>query len=69
MFLHPGDRVLLITDGVSEAENSSGEAMGDELVESSIVDGFAALEEALAAFRGDASLLDDFTMAEITYKG
>ena len=67
--LSPGDRLLLTTDGISEAENSKGEFMGVDRVLSSIVHGFADLEEAITAFRGDAPLIDDYTMAEITYQG
>jgi Stage II sporulation protein E (SpoIIE)/Caspase domain len=67
--LKPGDRLLLTTDGVSETEDSDGEFMGDEQVKSSIVHGFAALEDAIAAFRGTAPLMDDYTLAELIYTG
>lgn len=46
--LEPGDRVLLITDGVTEARSASGELFGEErladIVVRSMVDGFAAPE-------------------------
>lgn len=43
--------------------------MGVDRVLSSIAQGFAELDEAITAFRGDAPLIDDYTMAEITYQG
>jgi len=67
--LLPGDRLLLTTDGVSETADSEGEFMGDERVLSSITRGFAELEESIAAFRGETPLIDDYTMAQITYQG
>jgi phosphoserine phosphatase RsbU/P len=67
--LAPGDRLLLVTDGVTEAEDASGEFFGTERLESCCAKGFAAIEQAVTAFRGDTPLTDDFTVTEITYRG
>jgi phosphoserine phosphatase RsbU/P len=67
--LKPGDRLLLVTDGVTEAEDAHGEFFGNERLESSCRDGFAAIEQAVNAFRGETPLTDDFTITEMIYRG
>jgi sigma-B regulation protein RsbU (phosphoserine phosphatase) len=67
--LKPGDRLLLVTDGVTEAEDAQGEFFGMERLESCGVDGFAAIEKAVTAFRGDTALTDDCTITEMLYRG
>ncbi len=67
--LKPGDRLLTVTDGVTEAEDDLGEFFGtDRLVECG-ARGFAAIEEAVTAFRGNTALTDDCTITEIIYRG
>ena len=51
--LKPGDRLLLVTDGVTEAEDAEGEFFGTERLEECCQEGFAAIEQAVTEFRGD----------------
>jgi serine phosphatase RsbU (regulator of sigma subunit) len=67
--LKPGDRLLLVTDGVTEAEDAEGEFFGMERLESCGKDGFAAIEQAVTDFRGDTALTDDCTITEMIYRG
>jgi len=68
--LKPGERLLLATDGLIEAENPAGEAIGD--------DAFAAIARALEMdgildhvmrFQAPNEAMDDCTLVEIRYAG
>jgi phosphoserine phosphatase RsbU/P len=67
--MRPGDRLILVTDGVTEAENASGDMFDSERLElvagksSSIEDIFAAV----AAFCGGTPLNDDCTVVELVF--
>jgi sigma-B regulation protein RsbU (phosphoserine phosphatase) len=69
--LSPGDRLILLTDGITEAENSQGEFFENkglwEFVGQSecLDDIFAALHR----FRGEIPLNDDCTVVELVYTG
>ena len=69
--LRPGDRLILVTDGVTEAENACGDMFESERLEavagksSSMEDVFAAV----ADFCGGTPLNDDCTVVEIGYSG
>ncbi len=67
--LKPGDRLLLVTDGVTEAEDAEGEFFGTERLEECCRDGFAAIEKAVTRFRGETPLTDDCTITEMVYNG
>ena len=67
--LKPGDRLLLVTDGVTEAEDAEGEFFGMERLETCGKDGFAAIEQAVTDFRGNTALTDDCTITEMIYRG
>ena len=67
--LKPGERLLLVTDGVTEAEDATGEFFGNERLESCCHQGLAAIELAVTAFRGDTALTDDFTITEMIFRG
>jgi sigma-B regulation protein RsbU (phosphoserine phosphatase) len=67
--LKPGERLLLVTDGVTEAEDATGEFFGNERLEGCCPRGLAAIELAVTAFRGDTPLTDDFTITEMIYRG
>jgi serine phosphatase RsbU (regulator of sigma subunit) len=67
--LKPGERLLLVTDGVTEAEDAEGEFFGNERLESCCHEGLAAIELAVTAFRGGTPLTDDFTITEMIYRG
>lgn len=68
--LTPGDRLLLLTDGVTEAEQDD-EAFGEErlLLATRGQDPFHDVLEALHAFRSTAPLQDDCTVLEVHYRG
>lgn len=71
--LKPGERVILVTDGVTEAENETGEMFGEERLEhaSVAIDGpcFDHLFTAVKTFCGETHLNDDCTLLELSYKG
>jgi phosphoserine phosphatase RsbU/P len=69
--LRPGDRMILVTDGVTEAENARGDMFDSERLEhvagksKSMEDVFAAV----ADFCGGTPLNDDCTVVELAYTG
>ena len=69
--LHAGDRLILVTDGVTEAENARGDFFEDSRLEtvagksSNLEDIFAAV----ANFCGGTPLSDDCTVVELVYSG
>ncbi len=69
--MRPGDRLILVTDGVTEAENARGDMFESERLEavagksSSMEDVFAAV----ADFCGGTPLNDDCTVVELAYTG
>jgi serine phosphatase RsbU (regulator of sigma subunit) len=67
--LNPGERLLLVTDGVTEAENEKGEFFGTDRLEACGCQGLAAIERAVTEFRGRMPLNDDITIAEMIYRG
>lgn len=69
--LNPGDRLVLITDGVTEAENVAGEFFGDERLEEAAMapSPFNAILAAVRSFCGSTPLGDDCTIFELTFKG
>jgi phosphoserine phosphatase RsbU/P len=67
--LKPGDRLVVVTDGVTEAENDQGEFFGSERLESCCPEGLVAIEQAVTIFRGETALTDDCTITEMVYNG
>jgi hypothetical protein len=67
--LNPGDRLLLVTDGVTEAENAEGDFFGTERLIGCGYGGFAAIERGVTEFRGGTPLHDDCTITEMVYHG
>jgi serine phosphatase RsbU (regulator of sigma subunit) len=69
--LKPGDRLVLITDGVTEAENPAGEFFGDERLEKAAAgeNPFRDILTAVRTFCAGRPLGDDCTVFELTYKG
>lgn len=67
--LNPGDRLVVVTDGVTEAENAEGEFFGTQRLELCGAEGFAAIERAVTEFRGSTPLSDDCTITEMVYRG
>ena len=69
--LHAGDRLILVTDGVTEAENARGDFFEDSRLES-VAAKSATLEDiftAVANFCGGTPLSDDCTVVELVYSG
>ena len=67
--LKSGDRLVVVTDGVTEAEDSDGEMFGNTRLEESCPEGFAGIERAVTVFRGTTPLSDDCTLTELIYRG
>ncbi len=69
--LHPGDRLILVTDGVTEAENPSGEFFDNERLEAAAAGGagLEAIFSALADYCSGTPLNDDCTVVEMLYTG
>jgi serine phosphatase RsbU (regulator of sigma subunit) len=69
--LHPGDRLVLVTDGVTEAENAAGDFFDNHRLEE-VAAHAAGLEEILAAvsvFCAGTPLSDDCTVVDLVYTG
>src|SRR6059036_1517961 len=67
--LHPGDRLVLVTDGVTEAENASGDFFDNERLEA-VAAKSGTLEDIFAAvanFCAGTPLNDDCTVVEMLY--
>ncbi len=67
--LQPGDRLLLVTDGVTEAEDAAGEFFGTDRLESCCQQGLVAIEQAVTEFRAGTPLTDDCTITEMIFRG
>ena len=68
--LAPGQRLFLLTDGVTEAEDPSAREFGDGPLQSSIAEG-STLEQIftqILRFTANAPLQDDCTMVEVRYR-
>jgi serine phosphatase RsbU (regulator of sigma subunit) len=69
--LQRGDRLLLVTDGVTEAENARGDFYENERLET-VAARSSSLDEiftSLANFCGGTPLNDDCTVVELVYTG
>ena len=68
--LHTGDRLVLVTDGVTEAENATGDFFDNERLEVAAKKGtMQDIFAAVSAFCGSTPLSDDCTVVEMTYSG
>src|SRR5215469_4004079 len=73
--LAPGDKLLIYSDGVTEAQNSTGDFFGRkrlrEVVSANAAEGAAtvhdAVQEAVTAFTGGAVQSDDITVLVVEY--
>ncbi len=67
--LKPGDRLVVVSDGITEAENSADELFGEERLETSCQhdDAFTNIMEQVAQFRGPTAQNDDATLLEVTF--
>ncbi|MGA2965437.1 MAG: SpoIIE family protein phosphatase [Terriglobales bacterium] len=69
--MRPGDRMILVTDGVTEAENGHGDMFDNERLEH-VAGKSASMEDVFAAvadFCGGTPLNDDCTVVELSYTG
>ncbi len=69
--LEPGDRLVLVTDGVTEAENSEGDFFGDQRLEEFASLGMSVEQifTAICLFRDGGPLGDDCTLVGLDYVG
>jgi phosphoserine phosphatase RsbU/P len=68
--LHEGDRLVLVTDGVTEAENASGDFFDNERLEIAAKRGdLAHIFAAVSEFCAGTPLNDDCTVVELVYTG
>ncbi|MBV9343318.1 MAG: SpoIIE family protein phosphatase [Acidobacteria bacterium] len=68
--LHPGDRLVLVTDGVTEAENAEGEFFDNERLEAAAKQGsLQEIFKAVSQFCGSTPLSDDCTVVEMMFSG
>jgi serine phosphatase RsbU (regulator of sigma subunit) len=66
--LHPGDRLILVTDGVTEAENAQGEFFDNERLELAARKGtMKDIFDAVSQFCAGTPLSDDCTVVEMVY--
>jgi serine phosphatase RsbU (regulator of sigma subunit) len=68
--LQPGERILLATDGLVEAENSAGDPFGDDrLSDIALRQDLNEILETVAKFQANNEAQDDCTMVEVRYNG
>ncbi|HEY3823561.1 MAG TPA: PP2C family protein-serine/threonine phosphatase, partial [Bryobacteraceae bacterium] len=75
--LRPGDRIVLYTDGVTEAQNDAGEFFGRKRLREAVqsADGadcaglHAAIQQAILDFTAGAEQADDLTLVVVEYRG
>ena len=63
-----GDRIMIFTDGITEAENSLGEQFGDSALERGLSSVDAVFEQ-LSTFQGSVERSDDCTLFELRFQG
>ena len=65
-----GDRILIFTDGITEAENSQGEQFGDSALECQThLYSVESVFEHVSKFQGSLERSDDWTLFELLYRG
>jgi serine phosphatase RsbU (regulator of sigma subunit) len=69
--LKPGDRFIIVTDGVTEAENARGDFYDNERLEdvASKSSGMEEIFTSVSNFCGGTPLNDDCTVVELVYTG
>lgn len=68
--LRDGERLILVTDGVTEAENAAGDFLGDDAYEEAAkLPTAAQIMGAVQAFIGGAPSTDDCTIVEVRFTG
>ena len=71
MDLQPAEKIILVTDGVTEAANAADDMFGDENLEAAAVteDAFESVFAQVRSFCGETPLNDDCTVVEIAFIG
>lgn len=65
-----GCRILLVSDGVTEAENASGDMYGDDRLDTGMAThNLNQLADSIRSFCGEVPYRDDCTLVELTYRG
>jgi sigma-B regulation protein RsbU (phosphoserine phosphatase) len=75
--LAPGDKVVIYTDGVTEAQNATGEFFGKRRLREIVAAHAAAscqslhdaIQQAVAEFTEGASQSDDITLVVLEFRG
>jgi len=69
--LQPGEKIILVTDGVTEAANANEDMFGDENLEAAAVaeDAFESVFAQVKAFCGETPFNDDCTVVELSFSG
>ena len=68
--LRPGERILLVTDGITESENPEGQQFGEQQFPALVHNlGLDDILEAVASFQGPRPAADDCTLIELRYLG
>ena len=67
--LKPGDRILLTTDGLVEAEDVSGEAFGESRLSEIAHRDLNAILDHVFRFQSPNEAQDDCTLLEVRYLG
>lgn len=69
--LSAGERLILVSDGITEAENADNDLFGEERLESCCCspDAFDEILQQVKAFRAETPANDDATILELTYLG
>jgi sigma-B regulation protein RsbU (phosphoserine phosphatase) len=68
--LRPGERILLATDGITEAESCAGELFGDSgLSEVAHYEDIDAILDRVAKFQAPNPAQDDITLIDVRYAG
>lgn len=65
--LEQNDRMVIVSDGVTEAQNREEEFFGDDRMEATILEG-RDLYQAVTEFAGDTPASDDCTIVEVSYQ-
>jgi serine phosphatase RsbU (regulator of sigma subunit) len=69
--LQPGDRVVLFSDGITEAQNAKGEFYGDDRLHTSARSHspVETILQSVIQFCAEAAFEDDCTVVDLVYKG
>ena len=60
---------MVVTDGVTEAEDAEGEFFGNDRLDACCAGGMEGVVRAVDGFRGATPLSDDCTVTEVIFRG